>query len=811
MANKCDISMLNDFTGDKGETERLLKRIKTETDKRVELDPSKSRIKHEQAVIENMIEDYEQGAIREEKLMVSAIAAREELVRSFEDFRQTLGQREDIAVSEAVKASANDVIFEREKLVEQFNEEMREAGLSSFFLKLRKKASRQEKAAVLEEIGEQNKVNGKPGKSGNKQAQQLAEIYQKHFNALRARQDKIGIRTDDLEGYMLRQVWDADSLVLFGSEDDFVRAMLPKINRVRTFGEDVPDATVAKFLREFRKERVKGEIRDVPLTREQMYRERDTFAQRQLRNREIHLLDAEASLFAMENFGQGNVAAAILSAIEGGARKTRMAEVFGPNPRNTVEHLRTVAKAATADDATARKIDNPGNRVTWLHGDPEHVLSNIDGSMEMTTNPTNAMVLATAANLMRARFLGRVALSSVPDVATVERAGARIGVSAAEHTRVRADVLLNRVPKAMRKQMAGAVDTANSYNIGAILNKHAPRTVLAKAANASASMANATLKYGGILMWTGHNKQVAWVMGSSLLSRLIDTPFKDLDKSVKGLLIRGRVSELDWSRLPGVPGAVRKEGGQVWLDTEAITKFDPDLSQRIQAALSSFVDDAVPTPGAGERAIMTQGTRSGTGPGIMFRMAMTFMGYPISMITRQMAREAEAGGGFGLSGQAKLAALVTLAGYGSMAMHDVATGKTRDYLSDDPEVQRGMLLEAMTRGGGGGIFASILLDGARFGSPVEGFMGGAIASYVDGVVGGVIGTVKSTAEGDLKKAAGNAAKTIQQVVPFTDLPYTRILTDELIFEPILQATDPRALRRRKSHWYKRTGGGFIFD
>lgn len=812
MVSKCDTKMLDTFAGDRRETEKLLKDIKTETDKRVELDPSKSRIIHEQSVINDLIADFERRAAQDEKLMVAALTAREDIVRNLFDFINVLGDTEDVAVSRAVETMGNKVLFEQSRLVEQFTTEIEDVGLGAYFASLRSRSmrSKQEKINLLTEIGEVNKRSGKPGKSGSKQAAQLAEIYQRHFNAIRARQEVLGIRVEDLEGYMLRQVWNPEALRSFGTVEDFIKAMIPRVDRVRTFGRGVSDAEVAKFLREFHDERIAGNIRDVPITHKQLYRERDTFAERQLRNREIHLVDAEASLYAMENFGEGDVTAALFNAIEGGARKTRVAEVFGPNPRNTIEHLKNVAKGLATPEIAAN-ISSPTLATNFRYGNPEAMISIVDGSLEMDPSPTGVMISHTIFNGVRAALLGRVLLSSIPDVATVGRAGARIGASAADHAFIRFDAFFGNLPPAMQKIMAGSVDTASSYKTGVVMHRFAPHTLLAKVANMSGAAANATLKYGGLLRWTRHNKEIAWVLGSSVMARMVDIPFKDLNISLKGSLIRGGVNDVDWSRLRGVPGAVRTEGRHIWLDTDAIAKLDPELARRIQAALHSFVDDAVPTPGVRERAIMTQNTKSGTGPGFLMRGAMSLLGYPISYMTRQMAREAEAGGGFGLSGQAKLIASTTLAGYISTMSQDLAQGRYRDYTSDDLEVQGKMFFEALIRGGGGGLAGSLILDTFRFGSPVEGLLSGAPASVADTAINGVIGTISGLIEGDLDKAASSAIKTIKNTAPFVDMPFTRILTDELIFEPLLEATDPAGLRRQKSLWYKRTGGGFIFD
>jgi len=812
VANKeCDIRLFSEVGPDEGETERLVREMNKEADSRAKSDPRKTRTEHLDDIITEVEQAQKAQADRAAAQIMTTKRAQEKLYRLFEHFRTDGGHSPSVAISRAIETAGNAVISETRSAIAAFSRALQDEGVEGFFLSSRKNPQHQ--TDLLREIGELNKrYGGKPGISGNKEAAKAAKVYQGVISAYRQEQAALGIRVDDLEGRMLRQVWMPDRLREFGTSERFAKEMLPRIDKLRVFDDpNVSDARVYKFLQDFYDERIRGETDPLDLNARLMSKQKDTYAQQQTYSRTIHLKSAEDTFFVMKNFGEGDVASTMAAAVSQVARRTRVAQLFGMNATASVENvLRQAKKSIDLDEAAI--LQKPSAKVALWHGSPKAMLSIIDGSSDISSDPSLAMVMHTLGNVVRTVWLQGVLLSSLPDLATVSRAGARIGAQGIPSIKNRIDLTFGGLGERSKKLMAGSVETALQYQIGGMTQRFASTGVLPRLANLTQSASNLTMTYGGVNAWTRFSKQTAYVMASSTISRLAreGVAYEELDAGMRGMLRRGGVEAADWQRvLDASDTVVYVDGDHVLLDTDALAQVSPELGRKMRDTMTSFTDDAVPTPGVRERAVMTQGTQAGTIPGVMMRMMFSLMGYPLSFMTRQMAREAELGGAKGISGMAKLGALTLFYGYGSMVLQDINKGRTRDYLSDDPAIQLRNFAEAVARGGFGGIGASVALDAARYGNATEGLLSGAPAALIDDIIGGVFKTGGALLQGEGDKAAAEAAKAIRGLAPFASLPVVKPIVDGFMFYPFLEMTDPQSLSRMERNWRNKTGGEYF--
>ena len=806
----CAIEFTKALEGTDADAEKLVLDIEREADFRADTNPSKSRAQHFDEIVDETIQRETVKAARNELALVKSIEAREASLRIARGFQTQNNDKPVTAFLKTINVLGDDVVGARHDGLGSFSLEIEEAGLDSFFHGL----SRNDNDAldVLTEIGELAKgSSGKPGKTKSKEALQVAKIYQSTIDAYRARQKSLGIKVDNLNGRMLRQSWFPDSLRRFGTVNDFVDAMLPRINRARTFRRSgVTDQEAREFLQTFWQERVRGLEDEAPLTDKSIIRSRETFTGSQLNSREIFLNTPEDTLFVLKNFGDGDVVSATVTAVQQSAGKTRLTELFGANPRNTVLNLRNRLKQG-APDADAAELDNLPLSQTSRFGNPDAMMKIIDGSFEVeSSSPNVRMVGHMIGNLARVRFLGGVVLSALPDVSTVNRASARIGAAGLENISNRFNLVMGRVDPKMKKMMARSIDTANAYNMGALAQRVAPNNVLAKGTNYSTYWSNWVMKWGGINKWTQHNKGVAYTLASSTISRLIGSKFESLDRGFQNMLLRGGVLKEDWDKLSAAKESARfkDKDGHEYLDLDALGEADADLARKFQNVLSQFANEAVPTPGVRERSLLTQGQDPGSIVGVMVRAITSLLGYPVTFMTRQMSAEMDLGGSATKSGMAKLAGTTLFAGYVTMLARDAAEGKTRDYLSDDLGDQAALMSEAMGRGGFGGFAASVILDSVRFGSPFSGLVGGAPLEALDQAFNGLKKSIELGAEGEVEEAASRFGQTVRPFIAPLNIPQTSIIFDTMVYQPFLEATNPAEMRRIEKAWERRTGGEF---
>lgn len=807
MADVCIVNFVEQLKGTSDDANQLIADIEREVKFRTEVNPNKTEAQHFDDVVNEQIDREIGQAQRDEIALTKAVEARQENLRLARGLGEQLGLTPVQSLHKMVEVQGNDVVKARSEGLANFVLDLEDAGLDVYF----KKLSQDDVEAVkfLQEVGELAKgVSGRPGISGSKNAQQTAKIYQNTIDGYRARQKELGIKVDNLYGRMLRQSWYPDSLRRFGSVSEFVDAMLPRIDRARTFRRTgVSTDEVKKFLADFYNERILGVEEEVALNSRTLTRERKTFAAQAAAEREIFLNTAEDSLFVMKNFGDGDVTAGVVTAIQQSANKTRSTELFGINPRNTIDAVRqSLKEGATADEAAdlARTpaLDN------FRFADIEHMMSIIDGSIEYkSSSPTLKMAVHSLANVTRFRFLGTVVFSATPDVSSVNRAAARIGATGLDYVSSEISTIFNKLDPKAQKWIAASADTANAYSVGSITQKVAPNSVMAKITNVSTYWSNWVMKFGGINWWTRQRKGTAYILGSSMTARQLGSKYSDLDKGFRNMLARGGVLKKEWDDLTRIVDAKHDAGeGHILLDLDRVKEVDEGLARRIDNALTQFTNEAVPTPGVRERAILTQGTDAGTVMGAVNRVMTSLLGYPLTFMTRQMGAEMEIGGARGRSGMAKLGASMLFSGYVAMVLKDLADGKTRDYLSDDPKLQAEMFLEAFGRGGFGGLASSVIIDSIRFGSPLSGIIGGAPAEVFDQAFNGLVKSIEYGAQGDIEKAASRFAQTARPFIAPLNIPQTKLLFDTMVYQPFLEMTNPQEMRRLERSWERRTNG-----
>ncbi len=221
--------------------------------------------------------------------------------------------------------------------------------------------------------------------------------------------------------------------------------------------------------------------------------------------------------------------------------------------------------------------------------------------------------------------------------------------------------------------------------------------------------------------------------------------------------------------------------------------------------LASYFSDrgkyAVLEPGARERAILRQGTRSGTPVGEALRTILQFKAFPATMITKVWGREIYGG----QEGSARAAGIVhmmvasTVFGFLAMSAKDLAKGRTpRD--PTDPKVW----MAAFAQGGGGGIYGDFLVGKYnRFGNTaLETAAGPTLSTAAD-----IVNLWAATRGGD-----GRAATALRIAVantPFANLFYTRPALDYLFLYQVQEALNPGFLRRMERRLKEENGQRFI--
>ena len=243
------------------------------------------------------------------------------------------------------------------------------------------------------------------------------------------------------------------------------------------------------------------------------------------------------------------------------------------------------------------------------------------------------------------------------------------------------------------------------------------------------------------------------------------------------------------------------------LDPEAI-KFD--LKNKLNTMYINRADSGVIMPGAWERDFQTQGAQVGTASGEFWRFFMQFKTFPITVLRRAVGREFHRNGKTVLStSMAQMIAGTTLFGYFAMSMKDIARGREPrqvPFFSDDLTTGQSfkILSQAMTQGGGFGIYGDFLLgEYNRYGRSALSSIAGPTFGQIDEVAA-LFSQLKS---GDTDIAA-ESFKLLINNTPGINLFYLRSMLNYMILYDMQEMLNPGYLRRMERRIMKDNNQAF---
>jgi len=247
-----------------------------------------------------------------------------------------------------------------------------------------------------------------------------------------------------------------------------------------------------------------------------------------------------------------------------------------------------------------------------------------------------------------------------------------------------------------------------------------------------------------------------------------------------------------------------KKVGQVGVfDVDSI-KFE--LKNKLNTMYINRADSGVIMPGAWERDFQTQGAQVGTASGEFWRFFMQFKTFPITVLRRALGRERYRGT---KTSMIQMIAGTTLFGYFAMSMKDIARGREPrqvPFLSDDLTTGQSfkILSQAMTQGGGFGIYGDFLLgEYNRYGRSALSSIAGPTFGQIDEVAA-LFSQLKS---GDTDIGA-ETFKLLINNTPGINLFYLRSMLNYMILYDIQEMLNPGYLRRMERRIMKDNNQAF---
>lgn len=783
---------------------------------RADGDPIAEQMEHIN-IVNQMIEDMELESVRKAKQLFYMVQSQQEA---------------RLRVDELVRQGKNPYEAIRDELAAQYDA-ARQAGASalvSFHAAIdtenlgRYIADEANHLNIVKEIAELNKAKGNPGIGGDKDALRVAQIYETHIQSARGTLLKLGVDVSNLEGRVFKQVFMRENLKRI-SKTQFTDDMVPRLDVYRTFGrKNVSRAKQIKYVQEYYDDVINGHIGDMEPTAFDTSTQKSTYAKKQSEHRYLHLARPEDTLHVMRTYTSDSFVETLNRSIKDVHHNRALIQSQGVNTRFAFKKLKKYAteKYEKTHPKHAKKIASSAFLETM------YSIGTNDWQAE-NYSPTWAELQQISVTMSRLAFLGGAGIASVGDLGTLMVSAFRtqgMGESFGSIGKFMqigfADI--DKLPFEEQRALRASAELQSAYAGGLFASFSsdfvAGSGTLGKIAKGSTYLQNLMFKYNGLNLITKTGKMTASLGHAAQTVHYSGIEWAKLNKGFRFRLLRGGITEREWDIIRANKDILtRKFQGHEYIDPYLASSI-PDsaladmvfagagknqydlardaLVQKLLAAQSVAADEAIPTPGVREQAIMTLGSQPGTGARAFIANAGNFLSYPITWMTKVAGRSLEAADSpaqvAGIAGYMIAAGLF----YGTVAdfLANLNKGQIRDYdgmLNGDAPAGD-FISSVVLRSGLGGIAGSIVNDFIMYGSGASDIAAAPAFGLADDVLGGLRSSSIDMFEGDHEKSLMTMVGLLRNVAPL-EFPGAGTAFDAMIYFPMMEMFDPQKLGR----------------
>lgn len=506
---------------------------------------------------------------------------------------------------------------------------------------------------------------------------------------------------------------------------------------------------------------------------------RKKLGDRHANRRFLYFKDGDSWMKYNEKYGEGDIFTVINDHVEGMSHDIALIERLGPDPRKVFDSLLTQAKAEGGKPKELAML--------------EAVYKTISGHIDATRVVGLADFFQSTRNVITASTLGGAMLSSVSDVPMSAITAKYNGMSMMKVWKRQAALLrpANEADRIFAVQTGvGAEAMTSRASAG---NRYADVYGIGPTAKA----AEVVIRGSFLQTWTDAGRKAFGIEYSAHLANNFKKSFDGLDDNIKRAFQTYGIKKADWDTLR--KSKALKYKGAPFADLTKHEKF--------QNMVISEMDFAVPTPDARVRAITSGGLDRGSPGGEMWRSAMMFKSFPITMITTHLYRAMNQDG---FANKLAYAGILGMGGmvFGGIALQakDIARGR------EPREITPEFMGAAFAQGGGLGIFGDFLFsDVNRFGGGIASTLLGPTAEMADKTIGLTLGNAQQLMKGEDTNFSGETVKYIERYTPSI---WQINLIKSSIFNQMALAADPkirkkfnRMVRKRQKdynqdYWWK---------
>lgn len=680
-------------------------------------------------------------------------------------------------------------------------------------------------------------------RTGNVNAQELAETWKKVAEHLRLRANSYGMKIKSRQDWGLPQMHDTLA-VRSTPKDTWIDFILPKLDVDKMVDESTGLPFTDKSLRKAL-EQVYDNIATEGMAtfKPGVNRIGKALHNRRLDHRFLAFKSADDWMAYQTRFGDADPYKTMLDHINSMSRDIATIKILGPNPDAIHTWAKSMIRKQAAIDAAneakglfkrkktiikdsqfkgkQKVFRTEQDRANAILENTDNLLAYHKGHLNRPVDGFFGNTFAGLRQILTSAQLGGAAIMTLTDQHWMRHTAKFNGLKS-HRANMNSLKFLSEGMKKDKKLSRLAIKLGLGAEMWSAVSAVQQRYLMdIDAPMLTKRISDAILRGSGLSHSTQSNKWAFGMMALGELAEEVKTPFKKLNPDLQKQLSKYGINQKEWDIIretklydAGIDDPSMAGKGLTFLRPDDIhARADLDeatreyLTTRLMTWLANETNFAVPTASAKGRITLSGNSKPGTLKGEIVNSGLMYKNFAITLGMTHLAR------GFqqvGFMGKAKyLVPMIiggTIMGAFAYEIKQVAAGKKPTKISD---MGVRYWINAAIYGGGLGIFGDFLFaDQNRYGGSMAKTMAGPVISFLDDLVRLTIGNTLELASGEKTNAGKELAAFIQRYTPGSNLWYTRLVVERMIFDTLEKLLNPNYARdtRRNVNRLKRQTG-----
>ena len=528
-----------------------------------------------------------------------------------------------------------------------------------------------------------------------------------------------------------------------------------------------------------------------------------SLANRRTDHRFLVFRNADSWMEYQKQFGNADPFDTMMGHISTMSRDIALMEILGPNPRSTINFMKTtLAKRAAGTIGEESKASRASKQLEDLYmAATNNVNAPVGGGRFAST-------MAGIRQLLQAAQLGAASISALTDINFQRIARRSAGLPQAK-TVVQYLDQLNPLTAKERGKLAIrtgliaegwiTIAAAQMRYVGDISGPEVTRRI-----------ADFIMRTSLLSPFTNAGR---WAFGMEFYGTLADNvgrSFNELEPALRQTMERYGIGSDKWDIIRSTD--VYEYEGATFLRAEDIEfrqdlnpRLAQDLATRVMEMVNAETNFAVPSSSLKGRTTLIGDSRPGTIQGeIMWSFAM-YKNFGVTLVNTHLMRGMAQAGIKGKGGYfADLLISTTIMGALAMQLKEMTKGR-----DPRPMESTDFWMAAFLQGGGLGIYGDFLFaDLNRNDRGLASTIAGPTFGLLDDLQNLTIGNLAEAARGDDTNAATELTKFASRYLPGSSLWYMRLGLERMMFDRMKQYADPKArtkMRRLESRYRREYG------